>query len=98
MLGSATLCAAISGAAFGDDILNNAFFKDSSTQVVARNFYFNRDFRNAASTAQSYREEWAQGFIGTFTSGFTPGTVGFGHGPVMGDDAGRKLRNFVDQL
>jgi len=24
-----------------------------------------------------------------------PGTVGFGHGPVMGD-AGRKLRNFVD--
>ncbi|WP_426117035.1 OprD family porin [Pseudomonas sp. DSP3-2-2] len=78
MFGSATLCAAISGAAFGDDILSNPFFKDSTTQVVARNFYFNRDFRNAASNAQSYREEWAQGFIGTFTSGFTPGTVGFG--------------------
>lgn len=78
MLGSATLCAAISPAAFADDVLDNPFFKDSSTQVMARNFYLNRDFHNTGPNAQSYREEWAQGFIGTFTSGFTPGTLGLG--------------------
>lgn len=78
MLGSATLCAAISPAAFADDALDNPFFKDSSTQVMARNFYLNRDFHNTGPNAQSYREEWAQGFIGTFTSGFTPGTLGLG--------------------
>jgi hypothetical protein len=27
-----------------------------------------------------------------------PGTVGFGHGPVLSDDAARKLRNFVQEL
>lgn len=78
MLGSATLCAAISGAAFADDVLDNPFFKDSTTQIMARNFYLNRDFHNTSSTGQNYRGEWAQGFIGTFTSGFTPGTIGIG--------------------
>lgn len=78
MLGSATLCAAISGAAFADDVLDNPFFKDSTTQIMARNFYLNRDFHNTSATGQNYRGEWAQGFIGTFTSGFTPGTIGLG--------------------
>ncbi len=78
MLGSATLCAAISPAAFADDVLDNPFFKDSSTQIMARNFYLNRDFHNTGPNAQSYRAEWAQGFIGTVTSGFTPGTLGLG--------------------
>jgi hypothetical protein len=27
-----------------------------------------------------------------------PRTVGFGHGPVLTDDAARKLRNFVQDL
>ncbi len=78
MLGSATLCAAISPTAFAEDVLDNPFFKDSSTQIMARNFYLNRDFHNNGPNTQSYREEWAQGFIGTFTSGFTPGTLGIG--------------------
>lgn len=60
-----------------DDWADSEFFKDSKTQLLSRNFYFNRDYRQPGA-AQNYRAEWAQGFIGTFTSGFTSGTVGFG--------------------
>ncbi|WP_236234523.1 OprD family porin [Pseudomonas tohonis] len=57
---------------------SKGFVEDSSLKVLARNLYFSRDFRNNASDEQSRREEWGQGFIGTFESGFTQGTVGFG--------------------
>ena len=49
---------------------------DSKASLEARNFYFNRDFREGAG--QSKSEEWAQGFILRMNSGFTEGTVGFG--------------------
>ena len=42
-----------------------------------RNFYYNRDFRNAGAS-QSKRDEWAQGFILNLQSGFTEGPLGFG--------------------
>lgn len=76
--GSAALCAAISTTAFSDELSSNPFFKDSTTQIVNRNYYYNRDLRDTPSAGQNYRAEWAQGLIGTFTSGFTPGTVGVG--------------------
>lgn len=63
---------------------SNGFLEDSEAKILIRNFYMNRDFRNSsrndygAKKAQSYREEWAQGFIGTYKSGFTQGTIGFG--------------------
>ncbi|MCS3514476.1 imipenem/basic amino acid-specific outer membrane pore [Pseudomonas grimontii] len=37
----------------------------------------NRNFLDDR-TPQNYSEEWAQGFIAIFESGYTPGTVGFG--------------------
>ena len=48
--------------------------------VLARNFYFNRDDRKGqpSPTGNGYSEAWAQGLIGKFESGFTQGTVGFG--------------------
>ncbi|MFT0621483.1 OprD family porin [Ectopseudomonas guguanensis] len=49
---------------------------DTKVSLEARNFYFNRDFREGAG--QSKSEEWAQGFILRMNSGFTEGTVGFG--------------------
>ncbi|WP_339458437.1 OprD family porin [Pseudomonas sp. EA_105y_Pfl2_R69] len=52
------------------------FIGDSTATLEARNFYFNRDFREDAG--QNKREEWAQGFILRANSGFTEGTVGFG--------------------
>ena len=54
-----------------------AFIEDSKASVEARNFYFNRDFRQPGAT-QHKQEEWAQGFILRAQSGYTEGTVGFG--------------------
>lgn len=54
-----------------------AFLEDSKASVEARNFYFNRDFRQD-NAVQAKAEEWAQGFILRYESGFTEGTLGFG--------------------
>jgi hypothetical protein len=57
------------------------FIKDSKATIEARNFYFNRDFRQdggSLANGQSKQDEWAQGFILRLDSGFTEGTVGFG--------------------
>lgn len=53
------------------------FVEDSQLNVKLRNLYFSRDFRNN-DTGQSRRAEWGQGFLGTFESGFTQGTIGVG--------------------
>jgi hypothetical protein len=54
------------------------FVGGSTATLTARNYYFSRDFRDVPKAAQSKQEEWAQGFILNFKSGYTPGTVGFG--------------------
>ncbi|KIQ58246.1 MULTISPECIES: OprD family porin [Pseudomonas] len=46
--------------------------------VLSRNFYLNNDYRSASPSGKSYKAEWAQGFITSFESGFTAGTVGVG--------------------
>ncbi|HEY6612816.1 MAG TPA: OprD family outer membrane porin, partial [Pseudomonas sp.] len=54
-----------------------AFVEDSQLTLSARNFYMNRDFRN--NTAGNHKaEEWGQGFMLRYNSGFTEGPVGFG--------------------
>ncbi|MBF8781370.1 OprD family porin [Pseudomonas fulva] len=57
---------------------SEGFVESSSLRLLNRNFYFNRDFRDAAPGDQSYREEWAHGIMAFYESGFTQGTVGFG--------------------
>lgn len=71
-LASALLLAAFSNGAHAD------FLADSHASFETRNVYFNRDFRDGPSTQQSKREEWAQGLMFKFESGYTPGLVGFG--------------------
>lgn len=56
---------------------SKGFVEDSQLNVKLRNLYFSRDFRNNEG-GQSRRAEWGQGFIGTFESGFTQGTIGVG--------------------
>ncbi|MDM9654060.1 OprD family porin [Pseudomonas wenzhouensis] len=56
---------------------SNGFVADSSLNVLSRNLYFSRDFRNDPSLNDD-PQEWGQGFIATYESGFTQGTVGFG--------------------
>jgi hypothetical protein len=50
------------------------FIEDSDLKLLLRNAYFNRDYKNDTNDAKV----WGQGFIGTFQSGFTQGTVGVG--------------------
>ncbi|MDT4817669.1 Porin-like protein NicP [compost metagenome] len=66
------LCALATSATASAD-----FIKDSKASLELRNFYFNRDFRQAGAT-QDKAEEWAQGFLLRYESGLTEGPVGFG--------------------
>ena len=57
----------------------SSFFEDAKASLSARNYYFSRDFSDiVGSNQQSKAEEWAQGFILDFKSGYTPGPIGFG--------------------
>jgi len=68
----ALLCAAT------DTVFASDFFNDAKTEVLSRNFFLSNDYRSPSPAGKNYKQEWAQGFIGTFTSGYTPGSVGFG--------------------
>lgn len=50
--------------------------EDGKANLHLRNFYMNRDFRDGKG--QSRAEEWAQGFLLDYRSGYTEGTVGVG--------------------
>ena len=55
------------------------FIDGSSATLNARNYYFSRDFSDIVGpNQQSKAQEWAQGFILNFKSGYTEGPVGFG--------------------
>lgn len=76
---SVCLSSAVVGAAESD----KGFIEDSATSVGLRNFYWNADnrngsYRNPEGERQSYRQEWAQGVLAKFNSGYTQGLVGFG--------------------
>ncbi|QXH50315.1 OprD family porin [Pseudomonas fakonensis] len=61
---------------------SKGFLEDSKLNVKTRMLYFSRDFRNderdSNGNRQSRAEETGLGFLGTYESGFTQGTVGFG--------------------
>lgn len=52
------------------------FVEGGSASLQLRNFYMNRDFREGHGVSRA--EEWAQGFLLDYRSGFTEGTVGVG--------------------
>ena len=71
-LASLSLCTtALPFPAFAD------FIQDSKATLETRNYYFNRDYRQA-DAPQSQATEWAQGLVLRYESGFTDGTLGFG--------------------
>ncbi|MFW6749566.1 OprD family porin [Pseudomonas glycinae] len=61
-----------------DTACASGILDDAKTEVLSRNFYLSNDYRSPSPAGKNYKQEWAQGFIGTFASGFTQGTVGFG--------------------
>ncbi|WP_256578419.1 MULTISPECIES: OprD family porin [unclassified Pseudomonas] len=64
--------------AMADSAFASGFLDDAKTEVLSRNFYLSNDYRSPSPAGKNYKQEWAQGFIGTFASGFTEGSVGFG--------------------
>lgn len=53
------------------------FIDDAHAKIEARNVYFNQDNRSG-SAQPSKLEEWGQGFILNFNSGYTQGPIGVG--------------------
>ncbi|MPQ87006.1 OprD family porin [Pseudomonas sp. MAFF 730085] len=53
----------------------DGFIEGSHLTINTRNYYMNRDRRDIHTDDS---KEWGQGFLGTFTSGYTQGAVGFG--------------------
>lgn len=72
------------------EIFANNIFEEGKFDLMNRNFYFYRDFRNGGanpsgansqlpiSEREGYRSEWAHGIIGQYSSGFTEGAVQIG--------------------
>lgn len=57
-----------------DQAQSKGFVEDSKLNVLLRNAYMNRDYKDGNKD----KAEWGQAAIGTFSSGFTQGTVGVG--------------------
>ncbi|MCQ4271576.1 OprD family porin [Pseudomonas kuykendallii] len=53
------------------------FIEDSKASLGLRNFYYDLNTKNTADN-RAEANEWGQGFIFNYASGFTEGTVGFG--------------------
>lgn len=83
-------CMATAEASKADQQSSNPLIDDKTLKLTIKNFFFNRDFRHGNSNStgtnakkkpadrNGYAEEWAQGFMLDYQSGFTPGLVGFG--------------------
>ena len=72
-----TLAFAVAAGVLAQQAGAAGFVEDSKASVTARNFYINTDNRDGTAKP-SKQEEWGQGFIFNFASGYTQGTVGFG--------------------
>ena len=57
-----------------DQAESKGFVEDSSLNVLLRNAYISRDYKDGRED----KAEWGQAAIGTFSSGFTQGTIGVG--------------------
>jgi hypothetical protein len=69
--------ATFAGCGFAATVAQADFLKDSHADLSMRNLYFNSDNRDGAANP-SKTEEWAQGFILDYRSGYTSGPVGVG--------------------
>jgi hypothetical protein len=67
------------GIPLGASAADGGFIDGSTATLQARNYYFSRDFSDiVGANRQSMAQEWGQGFILTFKSGYTEGPIGFG--------------------
>ncbi|MBH3411372.1 OprD family porin [Pseudomonas putida] len=59
----------------GEQQASKGLIEDSTLNLLNRNFWMHRDYRNAR---RNTRNEWDQGIQAHYVSGFTPGTLGLG--------------------
>lgn len=69
------------------------FIDDTKANLWTRNYYYDRNYTEESNV--SALKEWAQGFVLTVESGYTPGKIGFGLD--MQAMAGFKLHADADQ-
>ncbi|AEV62896.1 OprD family porin [Pseudomonas ogarae] len=70
---------ALLGAPLVASAADQGLLEGSTATLQARNYYFSRDYSDiVGANRQSKAEEWGQGFILTFKSGYTQGPVGVG--------------------
>ncbi|MGY2260227.1 OprD family porin [Pseudomonas sp. SDO55104_S430] len=67
----------VSGTVALSSPVNAELIADSKATLELRNFYMNRDFRQQGAP-QAKAEEWAQGFLLRYESGYSEGPIGFG--------------------
>lgn len=68
------VAAGTSQMAFAQQSESKGFVEDAKLDLLLRNTYWNRDHKDGNPDVNT----WAQGFIATFESGFTRGTIGVG--------------------
>lgn len=76
-MNKSTLALAITVAALAQQASAAGFIEDSTAKLDLRNFYYDLNQKNTANS-NSEQNEWGQGFIFNYQSGFTQGTVGVG--------------------
>ena len=73
------LALAVTAAMLAQQVNASGFIDDSKANLRLRNLYINQDNRDSGTPKNNnYQAEWGQGFILDFSSGYTPGEVGFG--------------------
>ncbi|RJG12569.1 OprD family porin [Pseudomonas cavernicola] len=82
-MNKSTLALAIAFGILTQQATAAGFIEDSKASLGLRNFYINTDNRNVArdnkaATTPNKQEEWGQGLIFNYSSGYTEGTVGVG--------------------
>ncbi|XQE66985.1 OprD family porin [Pseudomonas sp. P3C3] len=76
-MNKSTLALAVALGVIAQQASAAGFIEDSKATLGLRNFYYDLNTKNTADD-RSAANEWGQGFLFNYTSGFTEGTVGFG--------------------
>ncbi|WP_375740929.1 OprD family porin [Pseudomonas boanensis] len=76
-MNKSSLALAVAFGVLAQQAAAGGFIEDSKASLALRNFYINSDNREGTA-APSKQEEWGQGFLFNYASGYTEGTVGVG--------------------
>ena len=76
-MNKSNLALAVALAALATEATAAGFIEDGKASIGLRNFYYDLNTKNTSNN-NGEAQEWGQGFIFNYSSGFTQGAVGFG--------------------